>query len=530
MSRRQGKATSPVIAAGEFDAVLADLDGVVTKTAAVHAAAWKRTFDEFLERRAARRGETYVPFDIEDDYRPYVDGKPRYDGVESFLASRRITLPYGGPDDDPGEETVCGIGNRKNELFHDELRQQGVAVYDHALAFLRAARDHGLAVAVVSSSKNCEAVLRAAKLEALFDTRVDGVEVARLGLKGKPAPDMFLEAARRLRTEPSRAVVVEDAVAGVEAGRRGGFGLVIGVDRAKQTGALLRHGADVVVSDLGAIAFDSDEKSGRRVAGQTPSALDQLDEIARSAEGKRLAVFLDYDGTLTPIVTRPELAILAEDMRATVRELASLCKVAIVSGRDRADVEKLVGLDTVFYAGSHGFDISGPDGCRMQHEEGVKHEPALRQAEQELQQRLADIDGARVEGKRFAVATHYRLVAEPDVPRVKRIVEEVAAAHPDLRQTGGKKVVELRPRIEWDKGRAVLWLLAALDLDAADVLSVYLGDDLTDEDAFAALRERGLGILVGPSQHPTQARYVLRDPAEARVFLERLIDLLRSRG
>jgi len=273
-----------------------------------------------------------------------------------------------------------------------------------------------------------------------------------------------------------------------------------------------------------------DERTGGRVADQTPPALEHLDEIARSAEGKRLAVFLDYDGTLTPIVARPELAILAEEMRVTVRELASLCKVAVVSGRDRADVEKLVDLDSVFYAGSHGFDIAGPGGCRMQHEEGVRCEPALRQAEQELQKRLTGIGGARVEGKKFAVAVHYRLVAEPDVPKVKRIVDEVAAAHPDLRQTGGKKIVELRPRIEWDKGKAVLWLLAALDLDAPDVLSVYLGDDLTDEDAFAALRGRGLGILVGPSRHPTRARYVVRDPAEARLFLERLIDLLRSRG
>ncbi len=524
MSGAEDGAATLVIRTGDFDAVLADLDGVVTRTAAVHAAAWKQTFDEYLRRHAAIHGESFRPFDVEADYRPYVDGKPRYDGVRSFLASRGISLPDGSPEDDRQAETVCGLGNRKNEIFRAELQQHGVAVYEHAVAFLRAARARGLRLAVVSSSKNCEAVLRAAAgLEAVFDTRVDGVEVARLKLAGKPAPDMFLEAARRLGTVPARAVVVEDAAAGVAAGRRGGFGLVIGVDRSGQAERLRQHGADEVVTDLGTVRFESGD-------APRPSALARLAEIEGRARGKRLAVFLDYDGTLTPIVARPEMAVLADEMRATVGALAGLCRVAIVSGRDRADVEKLVGLDTVFYAGSHGFDISGPGGCRMEHEEGVRHEPALRRAEAELRRRVSEIAGAAVEGKKFAVAVHYRLVAAADVARVKAIAHEVAAARPELRETGGKKVIELRPRIEWDKGRAVLWLLQALGLEGEDVLPLYLGDDLTDEDAFAALRRRGIGVLVGPSTQPTQAHYVLRDPAEVRAFLQGLIELLRGRG
>lgn len=233
-----------------YDALLLDLDGVVTRTAAVHAAAWKDLLDAYLAERAAREGERFIPFDLDRDYRTYVDGKPRLDGLRSFLASRGVTLPDGHPDDPPGRETVAGLGNGKNERFLARLERHGVETYADAIALLRAARARGLRLAVVSSSRNCQAVLRAAGLEAAFDTRVDGVERARLNLPGKPAPDMFLEAARRLRVERRRAVVLEDAVAGVAAAKRGGFGLVVGVDRGGQAAALRASGADRVITDL----------------------------------------------------------------------------------------------------------------------------------------------------------------------------------------------------------------------------------------------------------------------------------------
>jgi len=242
-----------VISRGAFDAVLFDLDGVVTRTAAVHATAWKRLFDEYGAERAARTGVAYAPFDLVADYRRHVDGKPREDGIRSFLSSRGVSLPDGAPDDDAGTETVAGLGKRKNAYFEAAIEEQGVEVYAPAVELVRGARALGMKLAVVSSSTNCAAVLEAVGLSELFDARVDGVELARLRLAGKPAPDMFLEAARRLGAEPARAVVVEDARAGVEAGRRGGFGLVIGVDRAGQAEALRRAGADRVVADLGAV-------------------------------------------------------------------------------------------------------------------------------------------------------------------------------------------------------------------------------------------------------------------------------------
>lgn len=238
------------VSKADFDAVIFDLDGVVTRTASVHARAWKRAFDEFLARWKWGNGGSHPPFDIETDYPQYVDGKPRYDGVRDFLASRGIELPEGDPTDGPDVETVCGLGNRKNELYNEQLEEGGVEIFEDTVSQIRAWREMGLRTAIVSSSKNCAAVLQVAGLSDLFDVRVDGVESARLGLNGKPAPDIFLMATKLLGVEPARSIVFEDAVSGVQAGRAGGFGWVIGVDRGGAREALLANGADTVVSDL----------------------------------------------------------------------------------------------------------------------------------------------------------------------------------------------------------------------------------------------------------------------------------------
>ncbi len=234
----------------DIRACLFDLDGVLTQTAIVHAAAWKEMFDAFLQERAARRSEPFVPFDAAADYRLYVDGMPRADGVRSFLASRGITLPEGDGDDPPGAETVHGLGNRKNDLVLERIREAGVVVYEGSVDYVRAARHAGLARAVVSSSANTADILRSAGIEDLFDVRIDGVVAMERGLRGKPAPDTFLAAAEAFGVDPSAAAVFEDALAGVEAGRAGGFGFVVGVDRTGQAAALRERGADVVVGDL----------------------------------------------------------------------------------------------------------------------------------------------------------------------------------------------------------------------------------------------------------------------------------------
>jgi beta-phosphoglucomutase family hydrolase len=235
---------------GGIRACLFDLDGVLTQTAKVHAAAWKEMFDAYLRERAKQTGEKFVPFDPVADYDRYVDGKPRYDGVRSFLASRGIELPEGDPSDPPSAETVHGLGNRKNELVLALLKRDGVESYPGSVRYVHAVREVGLHTAVVSASANCKDVLEAAGISNLFEVRIDGVVVEQQHLRGKPAPDTFLAAAKELGVQPADAAVFEDALAGVEAGRAGSFGFVIGVDRTGQREALLEHGADIVVSDL----------------------------------------------------------------------------------------------------------------------------------------------------------------------------------------------------------------------------------------------------------------------------------------
>ena len=252
-----GPMSAPPVTLYDLDAVIFDMDGVVTETATVHAAAWKRLFDAYLEARADATGEPFVPFDAAVDYERYVDGKNRYDGVRSFLASRRITLPEGTPDDPPGTGTVCAMGNGKDAYFLQHVREHGVRPYPSTVRIVRDLRSRGVAIGLVSASRNAEEVLTSAGVIDLFDQRVDGVVAAELDLTGKPDPATFLEAARRLGVAPGRTAVVEDAISGVAAGRAGAFALVVGIARAGQGPALRDNGADVVVTDLAELETDS---------------------------------------------------------------------------------------------------------------------------------------------------------------------------------------------------------------------------------------------------------------------------------
>jgi beta-phosphoglucomutase family hydrolase len=249
-SMRQAKSRR-VITRDQYDAVLLDLDGVITDTANLHAACWKQMFDEYLQKRATQRGEAFRPFDLATDYRLYVDGKPRFDGVRDFLTSRGMQLAEGSPDDPPQVETVGGLGNRKNDLINKVIADVGVEPYEGSVKFIHQLRHHGFKIAVVTSSQNCTAVLKAVKLDAFFDVRVDGNMILAQQLAGKPAPDTFLVAAKLLGVEPTRTVVIEDAISGVQAGFNGNFGLVIGVARKGNAEELQHHGAHLVVNDLG---------------------------------------------------------------------------------------------------------------------------------------------------------------------------------------------------------------------------------------------------------------------------------------
>jgi len=250
-----------------------------------------------------------------------------------------------------------------------------------------------------------------------------------------------------------------------------------------------------------------------------PSALTHLQDIA-PPRGRRLAVFLDYDGTLTPIVSQPAHAVLFDSTREAVRTLAAHMPVAILSGRDLDDIYQRVSINEIIYAGSHGVDIAGPRGLRKQ--VATEFLPILDAAEKELGEKLAGTSGALLERKRFSIAAHYRQANERGVTKVERAVNETGACHRELRITAGKKVYELQPNIDWNKGRAVVWLLETLGLEQPEVLPLYIGDDLTDEDAFRALEQRGVGIVVGEQSRSTAARYALKGPAEVERFLREL--------
>jgi trehalose 6-phosphate phosphatase len=298
------------------------------------------------------------------------------------------------------------------------------------------------------------------------------------------------------------------------------------LDRSGTPDRLRSAGADYVVSDLDQIA----PVAKPSLLPAPPSALDNFSLVAERLSGKRTILFLDYDGTLTPIVARPELAILDCALRATLRRLADLCPVVVISGRDRRDVARLIGIDKITYAGAHGFDIAGPGVSHLEITRGDDLTSSVRRAVDFLKTHLSTIDGVLIEDKTYTVAVHYRLVDPDKVAFVERAVADALETEPLLRKLSGKKVFELRPDVAWDKGKAVLWLLDKLELTGSGTIPIYLGDDVTDYDAFQAVSDIGFGVLVGTSMQPTFAHYQLNNPQEVGKFLKLLCQFLEKGG
>ena len=530
-----------------FKSVIFDLDGVITKTALVHAAAWKEAFDEYLRLRDKRDKEPFKEFTHQSDYLPYVDGKPRYKGVQSFLESRGINISYGEPTDSPDTETICGIGNKKNAKFCQVLRAKGVEVYPSTIEFIKSLEASGVEIGVASSSNNCKEILEVAKIEKFFKTRVDGVVSIEMGLKGKPESDIFTTAAFNLGTIPAESIVVEDATSGVEAGRNGGFGLVIGLARENNQKELLANGADLVVTDLAEINLELIEQWFRKKPRDLLQSWDKESEKIESLEGKekdteavvnpsylhsgkshffsgkKIVFFLDYDGTLTPIVSRPELAVISSDMQDTVKKLSQKYITAIVSGRMREDVEKLVGISGLIYAGSHGFDIKGPE-VVMVESQAEKSIPLVSKVIEKLKKELVGIEGVIIEEKKFSTAVHYRLVKEAEKNlKIRNLVREIIQENKTLRLMEGKKVFEILPAIDWNKGKAVRWVMDSLGINWQDYSVVYIGDDTTDEDAFRTVCTRGTSILVSDKDKFSAADFMVSSPKEVKELFERIL-------
>ena len=340
-----------------YDAVLFDLDGVVTRTAETHAGAWKKLFDEYLGNKSITGN--FLPFDLKDDYVKYVDGKPRYKGVQDFLISRSIEIPYGSIDDPSEMETICGLGNKKNKLFTELINEKGVEVYESSIELIRQLRKSGFRTAVVSSSKNCQPVIKAADIEALFDTRVDGVVSESLGLTGKPEPDIFLEAARRLDVGISRCVVVEDALSGVEAGVRGGFGMVIGVNRGDQEKQLKQKGAHLVVNDLCEIGAGM-------LVNHLPLLMEHYGHILGQIGGRELVLIFDYDSIFSHLVSPVEDGLFFQNIAKIIIPLADQFTVIIRSQKSPEYAKKKVKIDNIYYAGYGGRLIKGGDGLLIE--------------------------------------------------------------------------------------------------------------------------------------------------------------------
>ncbi|WP_375260810.1 trehalose-phosphatase [Palleronia sp.] len=505
---------------GRIAAVIFDMDGVVTDTADAHFAAWKDVFDAFLDERRAG-----PPF-TRRDYLAHVDGVPRYDGVRRFLASREVELPE-GEGDDVGNDTVHGLGNLKNRKFGEWLEEHSAPVFDDAIEMIWGLKAAGVKVGIFSASRNAGRVLVSAGLGDTFDATVDGADAQALGLEPKPKPDQLIKTAERLGAKPAETAVIEDAVSGVQAGAAGRFGLVIGVNRQqddpeKQRHALRANGADLVTHNLQRLLLP--EGGGLKTLDRLPLVWDRLDEFGGRVKDRPMTVFLDFDGTLSPIVEDYRKAAIPEETRDGIRRLSKRCPVAIISGRDLADVRERVGIEDVIYAGSHGFDIAGPRGLKERPEAAEGLIDAIEAADEALREAIGGIEGAKVERKTFSVAVHYREVAEQDVEALEKAVDQVVERHEKLRKGRGKKVIEIQPRVDWDKGRAAEWLLSHTALGESDALPLYLGDDLTDEDAFAALGDRGICIAVRGGGRATLADYALADPDDVRRFLGWLSD------
>ncbi|MCD6539715.1 MAG: trehalose-phosphatase [Candidatus Omnitrophica bacterium] len=531
--------------------IILDLDGVITQTARLHFLAWKETFDEYLRLREKRNKEPFREFTYEQDYLPYVDGKPRYEGVRGFLKSRGIEIEQGSPSDTPGKETVCGLGNEKNLKFNQIIKKEKPQVFPGTLKFIESAKSRGLKIGVASSSKNCRGILESCGLLGLFGVIVDGIVSEELSLKGKPYPDIFITAARNLGVRPSNCIVVEDAVSGVSAGRRGGFGLVVGIARKDNAQDLLTAGADIALEDLEYLDLGFCEDWFKKVPLPLKEYWDKPPPGLYNLEGKlipilsflllnpdflkpvsyflkdkkrELLLFFDYDGTLTPIVEKPDLAKLDEGMHSLLKEVSKKFKLAIVSGRPIEEIKSLVGIKDIFYAGNHGFKIEGPD-FNFIFPQAEKMISLIPQLKPELEEKLSSIEGVLIEDKQFSLAVHYRLVKEEaKIKEIRNFVKDILKDNPSLRLMEGKKVLEILPDIDWDKGKALRYIIQTLGREE-DSLVVYLGDDTTDEDAFRVVRTQGLPILVrGKTLKSSSAYFYLDSPEEVKDFLKLILN------
>jgi trehalose 6-phosphate phosphatase len=502
----------------DLKSVILDLEGAVVQTKDLHRLSWKEVFKKYQEENQSDQ------FTFSDeDFVAYFAGKQGTEGLQSFLASKGIDLPFGNNDNAVSYSTISGLCNLKSRLFLDLLESNDVKTYDNSIVQIRAWKSMGLKCGLVTSSESGGLLLEKAGLVGLFDSKIDLSRISERHLRDKPAPDIYLESARDLGTTPSECVVFDDSVYGVQAGTRANISLVVGIAHSGNKKSLFNNGADVVVDNLSQIDLNSKEIK-MFFTEYAPSLFSNYQNFMEILGDKKPVLFLDYDGTLTPIVKNPSDAILSDEMRSVLSDYGSKFPVAIISGRDMDDLKNLVKIKDMVYGGSHGFRISGPDGLYMEHSKSADIIPGLNAIEKKLHVLFdGKIKGIKIERKRYAIAVHYRNVGAEFVPGIIEKVVGIIGQNPGFRKGEGKKVIEVRPDVDWHKGKAISWLLERPEfLAGQEVVPIYIGDDLTDEDVFATLPEQGIGILVGFHGGNTKARYSLKNVYQVQNFIEML--------
>ncbi len=500
-------------------AIVVDMSGVLANTDSTSRAAWESVFKDFFKANNSRQ------FFSSEDYDTYIKDKPKYHRVKNFLNSKNISLPFGDQNDSAGNDSACSVENKKMKVFKHLLEESGMQIYENAVKNIKLWKEKGLKAAVVSSDETFKKAFDSAQLSHLFEVKIDGTASRKLGLKEKPEADLYLEATKRLELAPESCIFFDDTVSGLQAGSKANFGLVIGVNRGENRKLFSENGADMVIESFDELDLFNDPEIEAWFSHPIPRFASEYVKIGEVVFGKTPVLFLDYDGTLTPIVQRPEDAVLSTEMQEVLKECASMFAVAAVSGRDMDDLRSRINIDNLIYAGSHGFRISGPDGMYMEHEKSQEILPELNKMEDKLNQVFhGTVSGVQVERKRYAIAIHYRNAQEEDIPFIKKKVSEIVENSTGFKAGEGKKILEIKPDIEWHKGKAVLWILEKLKLtDKNKYIPIYIGDDVTDEDAYESLKDWGIGIQVGPGAKPTAARFRLKNVYQVRIFLKELV-------
>ena len=511
-----------VITGNQIKAVVFDIDTILDSEQ-LHQTVWKQILNDFLKNNYPEKAQL-----SEEEYNRFIEGKPKIERIKNFLEYRDISLSFGSHEDPPGEKSICALENNKSRLFNQLLIAASTNYHTKICNRIRKWKEADIMTAVVSSDEHFSKIPDTEDFKKLFDIKVDGSAAKKMGLKDKPEADLFMEAVKQMGLSPSECALFESTVSGLQAASKASFGLVAGIPKQNNAKELSENGADVIVHDFDKLDLLNDPEIKMRFENPIPPFASEYTKIGELLHDKTPVIFLDYDGTLTPIVNRPEDAILSDEMKEILKSCASRLYVAVVSGRDMVDLKNRVDIDQIIYAGSHGFRISGPEGLYLEHEKSASLLPRLDEAENQLQQLFSGkFEGVQVERKRYAIAVHYRNARKEEVPDIKQEVTELVKNTAGFKTGEGKMILEIKPDIDWHKGKAVHWILERLNLTNREkYMPIYIGDDVTDEDAYESLSDWGISIQVGPGVVPSASKFRLKNIYQVRIFLKEFTNVI----